>query len=83
MFEENYDTVGEALQAVKSTVDDVDSVTVCLETKLADEDGDPLPDVGLVLNYCTGRYGVVSKTLAVRLLNDGVFARLRIPINFI
>ena len=83
MFEENYDKVEDAVQAVKATIDDVDSATVFLTATLADNEGEPMPEVGMILNYFTGRQGFVSRTLAAYLLNDGVFSRLRIPLNFI
>ena len=83
MFEENYEKVEDAVQAVKATIDDVDSVTVFLATTLADNDGEPVPEVGMVLHYCNGRQGFVSRTLAASLLNDGVCGRLRIPLKFI
>ena len=83
MFEENYDKVEDAIQAVKATMDDVDAATVFFTTTLADNEGEPMPEVGMILNYCTGRQGFVSRALAACLLNDGVFYRLRIPLNFI
>ena len=83
MFEENYDQVADAIQAVKATIDDVDSATVFLTATLADSDGEPMPEVGMILNYCTGRQGFVSKTLATGLLNDGVLSRLRIRLTFV
>ena len=83
MFEENYKKVDDAIQAVKATIDDVDSVTVFFATTLADNDGEPLPEVGMILNYCSGSQGFVSRTVAASLLNDGVFSRLRVPLEFI
>ena len=83
MFEENYDKIDDALQAVKATMDDVDSAIVFFTKTLVNNEGEPIPEIGMVLNYCTGRQGVVSKTVAACVLNDGVFSRLRIPVKFV
>lgn len=83
MLNENFERVEDAIQAVKATIDDVDSVTVLVATSLTDSDGEIMPTVGMVLNYCTGRYGFVSRTVAAHLLNDGILTRLRIPLRYL
>ena len=83
MFEENFDTVTDAVSAIKATVDDIDSVTVLLSQSLADSDGEPLPEVAVVLHYCDGNRGFVSRAVAPHLLNDGIFERLRVPIEYV
>ena len=79
----NFGSVDEAIKAVKATVDDVDSVTVCFTKTLTSDNVEDGSDVGMVLNYCSGEHGLLSRALAVCLLNDGILARLRIPIQFL
>ena len=83
MFEENYEKVEDAMQAVKATIDDVDSVTVFFTKTVTTNEGEPMPEVGMILNYCTGRQGILSRTVSACLLNDGILCRLRIPIDFV
>lgn len=83
MSDETFEYAEDAIQAVKATVDDIDSVTVLLNKRLAGHDGEDLSDVGMILEYCTGRYGFVSRSLTALLLNDGVFGRLRVPVRFL
>jgi hypothetical protein len=63
MSDETFEHAEDAIQAVKATVDDVDSVTVLFNRSLAGQDGEDLSDVGMILNYCTGRHGFVSRSL--------------------
>lgn len=83
MLNENFERVEDAVQAAKATMDDVDSATVLVTTSLIDSDGEPMPEVGMILKYCTGRYGFVSRDVATHLLNDGILHRLRIPQRFV
>ncbi len=83
MFDGNYDAISAALTAIKETADDVDSVQVLVLQQLHDEDGSALPEVGMVLNYCNGNRGFVSRSLATHLLNDGILTRMRVPIDFV
>ena len=83
MSDETFEHAEDAIQAVKATVDDIDSVTVLFNRSLAGQDGEDLSDVGMILNYCTGRHGFVSRSLTALLLNDGIFGRLSIPVRFL
>ena len=83
MLNENFERLEDAIEAVKATIDDVDAATVLVTTTLADDEGEPLPEVGLILTYCTGRYGFISRLVAAHLLNDGILNRLRVPLRFI
>lgn len=83
MFEKNFDTIEEAIRAIKATVDDVDSLTVYLSQLLMDDEGNSIPEVGVILHYCNGRKGFISRAVASYLLNDGVLSRLHVPIEYV
>lgn len=83
MSEENYERMLETIYAIKATLDDVDSVTVLIDKALTDQQGEIMPEVGMVLNYCSGGHAFLSRNVATRLLNDGVLTRMRIPHEFV
>lgn len=83
MFRENYDTLEEAVEAILSTADDIDSATVFLSGMFIDMEGELVPEVGMVLEYCDAQFGFLSRPVAATLLSQGILQRMRIPLEFV
>ena len=79
----NYKQVAVPMTAIKSTVDDIDEVTILLNSTYYDPQGEPIRNAGMIVEYCNGKRALLSKSYAAELLNDGIFQRMNIPTTFV
>lgn len=75
-----FESAGELLDFLREHVDDVELVEITA-SQFAVINGKKVKGVGAVLHLCSGIRRVIGLGEAERLLKEGIFERLRIPVR--